>query len=215
MKLILLGAPGAGKGTQAKRLEADYGWPQVSTGDILRKARKAGTPLGIEAARYMDAGALVPDDLVVQIVKARLQEDDLRGGFILDGFPRTVGQAEALETLGVDVDVVLEIAVDDEELVGRLTGRLTCSRCGAMFHRLFMKPRVEGTCDTCGAALLQRADDNEATVRNRLAVYQRQTAPLIEFYGARGKVRSVNGTGGTPDGVYAAVRSCLGVIGAN
>ncbi|MBM4370318.1 MAG: adenylate kinase [Deltaproteobacteria bacterium] len=209
MKLILLGAPGAGKGTQAKRLEEDFGWRQVSTGDILRAARKAGTPLGLKAAAFMDSGALVPDDLVVQIVRERLQQDDLKGGFILDGFPRTVGQAEALEALGVDIDAVLEIAVDDEELVGRLTGRLTCSRCGAMFHRLFLKPAVEGICNKCSGALVQRADDNEETVRNRLAVYQRQTAPLIAFYGARGRLVTVNGTGGTPDGVYQSVRTVL------
>lgn len=210
MKLILLGAPGAGKGTQAKRIEVDYGWPQISTGDILRAARKAGTPLGDEAAKHMDAGSLVPDDLVVELVKERLQQDDLKAGFILDGFPRTVGQAEALEALGVTIDMALDIEVDDEELIGRLTGRLTCSGCGAMFHRLFLQPKQDGICDKCGAALMQRADDNEVTVRNRLEVYKEQTSPLIRFYEERGKLSIVNGTGGTPDGVYAKVRELLG-----
>jgi len=210
MKLILLGAPGAGKGTQAKRIEADYGWPQVSTGDILRAARKAGTPLGDEAAGYMDSGRLVPDDLVVALVKERLLEDDLKGGFVLDGFPRTVGQAEALADLGVEIDMALDIEVDDEELVARLTGRLTCSKCGAMFHRLFLLPKQEGICDKCGGALIQRADDNQKTARNRLAVYKEQTAPLIRFYEEREKLSIVNGTGGTPSGVYAKVRELLG-----
>lgn len=210
MKLILLGAPGAGKGTQAKRIEVDYGWPQVSTGDILRAARKAGTPLGNEAAGHMDSGSLVPDDLVVALVKERLQDDDLKGGFVLDGFPRTVGQAEALAGLGVEIDMALDIEVDDEELVARLTGRLTCSKCGAMFHKLFLLPKQEGICDNCGGALIQRADDNHETVRNRLAVYKEQTAPLIRFYEERGKLSIVNGTGGTPDGVYAKVRELLG-----
>lgn len=210
MKLILLGAPGAGKGTQAKRIEADYHWPQISTGDILRAARKAGTPLGNKAAGYMDAGGLVPDDLVVELVKERLQQDDLKDGFILDGFPRTVGQAEALEALGVAIDMAVDIEVDDEELVGRLTGRLTCSGCGAMFHKLFLQPKQEGICDKCGAALIQRPDDNETTVRNRLEVYKEQTEPLIRFYEAKGKLSVVNCTGEAPDGVYAKVRELLG-----
>ncbi|MFH1529775.1 MAG: adenylate kinase [Pseudomonadota bacterium] len=210
MKLILLGAPGAGKGTQAKRIEADYLWPQISTGDILRAALKAGTPLGNEAAKYMDSGSLVPDALVVELVKERLLEDDLKDGFILDGFPRTVGQAEALEALGVTIDMVLDIEVATEELVARLTGRLTCSGCGAMFHKAFLKPKQEGLCDTCGAALMQRADDNEATVRSRLEVYQEKTAPLIRFYDERGKLSVVNGIGGTPEGVYSQVRKLLG-----
>ena len=210
MKLILLGAPGAGKGTQAKRIEVDYGWPQVSTGDILRAARKAGTPLGKEAAGYMDLGGLVPDDLVVSLVKERLQDDDLKGGFVLDGFPRTVGQAEALASLGVEIDMALDIEVDDEELVKRLTGRLTCSKCGAMFHKLFLLPKQEGICDKCGGALIQRADDNHETVRNRLAVYKEQTAPLIRFYEEQGKLFKIDGTGGTPSGVYAKVRELLG-----
>ena len=210
MKLILLGAPGAGKGTQAKRIEADYGWPQVSTGDILRAARKAGTPLGNEAAGHMDSGNLVPDDLVVALVKERLQEEDLKGGFVLDGFPRTLGQAKALADLGVEIDMALDIEVDDEELVARLTGRLTCSKCGAMFHKLFLQPKQEGICDKCSGALIQRADDNEKTARNRLVVYKEQTAPLIRFYEERGKLSTVNGTGGTPNGVYTKVRELLG-----
>ena len=158
----------------------------------------------------MDSGGLVPDDLVVELVKERLLQDDLKDGFILDGFPRTVGQAEALAALGTTIDLALDIEVDDGELIDRLTGRLTCSGCGAMFHKLFLQPKQEGICDKCGAALMQRADDNEATVRNRLAVYRSQTAPLIRFYEAQGKLTIVNGTGGTPDGVYAKVRELLG-----
>jgi len=147
---------------------------------------------------------------VVELVRERLRQDDLKDGFILDGFPRTVGQAEALEALGVTIDKALDIEVEEKELVARLTGRLTCSGCGAMFHKLFLRPVRDGICDKCGAALMQRADDNEDTVRNRLAVYKKQTAPLIRFYEARGKLSVVDGTGGTPDGVYAMVRELLG-----
>ena len=210
MKLILLGAPGAGKGTQAKRIEVDYGWPQISTGDILRAACEAKTPVGNKAAEHMDSGTLVPDDLVVELVEERLQQDDVRNGFVLDGFPRTIGQAEALEALGAAIDMVLEIAVADDELITRITGRLTCSSCGAMFHKLFLQPKREGICDKCDSALMQRADDNEETVRNRLEVYAEQTAPLISFYEERGKLYVVNGTGRTPDSVYSKVRELLG-----
>lgn len=205
MKLILLGAPGAGKGTQAKKLEAQFSYPQVSTGDILRAARKAGTELGKKAAEYMDVGGLVPDDLVVRIVKERLEGDDLKNGYILDGFPRTLGQAEALEQLGVDIDLVINIVVDPDEIVQRLTGRLTCPNCGSMFHRVYMAPKVEGVCDKCGSGLIQRADDNEETVRNRLEVYDSQTRPLIDFYAGRDRLVDVNGTGETPESVYGKV----------
>lgn len=195
MNLIMLGAPGAGKGTQAQRLEARFGIPQISTGDILRGAVREGTPLGIEAKGYMDRGDLVPDQLVVGLVKERLTKDDCAKGFILDGFPRTVGQAESLEAAGVTIDHVLDVAVPESQLVGRLTGRRTCSSCGAMYHVMFTPPEKEGICDRCGAELTQRADDNEATVRERLSVYAEKTAPLTRFYGEKGLLRTVDGTG--------------------
>jgi adenylate kinase len=209
MKLILLGAPGAGKGTQAKRIEENYEIPQVSTGDMLRSARKAGTPMGLKAAEAMDNGELVPDDVVVGIVKDRLGDEDLQAGYILDGFPRTVAQAEALEDLGVKVDLVINLSVKDEEIVKRLTGRLTCPGCGTMYHIEFMKPTQEGICDKCGTALIQRSDDTEATVRNRLEVYHEQTSPLTNFYGERGRLQNIDCTGGTPDSVYENVQKIL------
>ena len=157
----------------------------------------------------MDQGTLVPDDLVVAIVKERLMADDLASGYVLDGFPRTVAQAEALEKLGVEIDKVVDIEVAEEEIVRRLTGRLTCSNCGAMFHIDFMPPKVAGVCDKCGGILGQRVDDNEDTVRNRLAVYQAQTHPLVDFYRSRAKLVEVDGTGGTPETVYGKVREIL------
>jgi adenylate kinase len=209
MKLIMLGAPGAGKGTQARKLMEAYSIPQVSTGDMLRQARTEGTNLGLEAARYMEQGQLVPDDVVVGIVAQRLKADDMTGGFILDGFPRTLAQAQALETMGVSIDHVINIIVDQEEIVARLTGRLTCSKCGFMHHKLFLVPEVEGVCDKCGGELIQRSDDNQKTVLSRLAVYDKQTSPLVEFYGRSGLVRDVSGTGETPDSVFSKVRSIL------
>ena len=209
MKLIMLGAPGAGKGTQARKLMETYSIPQVSTGDMLRQARAQGTDLGLEAARFMEQGHLVPDDVVVGIVAERLKADDMVKGFILDGFPRTLPQAEALAKMGVTIDHVVNIIVEQKEIVARLTGRLTCSGCGFMHHKLFLAPRVEGICDKCGGKLIQRSDDNEETVLNRLAVYEEQTSPLVEFYGKSGLVRDVSGTGETPDSVFAKVRTIL------
>jgi adenylate kinase len=209
MKIIMLGAPGAGKGTQAKKMEELYSLPQVSTGDMLRSARAEGTELGIEAARFMEAGKLVPDEVVVGIVAERLKSADLAEGFILDGFPRTVPQARALDEMGVEIDHVINIIVDAEELVARLTGRLTCTGCGFMHHRDFLPPKQAGLCDKCGSALMQRADDNEVTVRNRLTVYEQQTAPLVNYYGKKELVRDVSGTGETPSAVFEKVKAIL------
>jgi len=204
MNLILLGAPGAGKGTQARRLAERLGIPQISTGDLFRAHRKQGTDLGKKAQGYMDSGELVPDSLVVDMVNVRLTEADCEKGCILDGFPRTVGQAEALDASGTKIDLVLEIDVPAEDIVGRLTGRLTCRGCGNMMHKLFSPPKVEGKCDDCDGELYTRDDDTEATVRNRLKVYDEQTAPLIDYYGKRGNLKSVPGNG-TPNDVFGAV----------
>lgn len=209
MKIIMLGAPGAGKGTQARKIEELHKIPQVSTGDMLREARKEGTELGLEAARYMEAGNLVPDDVVVGIVAERLKADDMANGFILDGFPRTVPQAKALDEMGVAIDYVLNIVVDEDEIVTRLTGRLTCTGCGFMHHKAFLPPKQEGICDQCGSALTQRADDNEETVRNRLKVYDDQTAPLVAFYGEKNLVKDIDGTGETPESVFVKVQAIL------
>jgi adenylate kinase len=214
--LILLGPPGAGKGTQASRIAADYGLPHISTGDILRGAVKNQTPMGLEAKRYMDAGDLVPDEVVIGIVKDRLQEPDTAAGFLMDGFPRTIPQAEeldkALDSLGRGVTKTIVILVDEEELVRRLSGRRVCRGCQAPFHVMFNQPREEGVCDVCGGELYQRDDDNEVTVRNRLATYRRQTEPLIEYYDRAGLVARIDGAR-TPDQVYEDVRAALGPAG--
>jgi len=197
MKLILLGPPGAGKGTQAKMLTDRFGIPQISTGDILRSAVKEGTPMGLKAKAFMDAGGLVPDEVVVGIVRERLQRGDCAGGFILDGFPRTVAQADALketlQQLGKNLDAVISLEVDVEALVERLTGRRTCKTCGRGYHVKFDPPTVAGTCDTCGGALIQRDDDQEETIRKRLEVYHQQTAPLVAYYRTDGLLTSVDG----------------------
>ncbi|HEY9765470.1 MAG TPA: adenylate kinase [Chroococcales cyanobacterium] len=190
MKIILLGAPGAGKGTQARLLSESAGIPQVSTGDIFRAAIKNGTPVGLEAKAYLDRGALVPDDVVVKIVAERLKEGDCARGFILDGFPRTVAQAEALEGI-CPVDMAIDIAVGEEDLIRRLTGRLVCKSCGASFHR--DTTPTGKACEHCEGELVQRPDDNLETVKNRLKVYQEQTAPLIDYYRQKGKLEVVNG----------------------
>ena len=211
--LVLLGPPGAGKGTQASRIVADYGVPHISTGDILRAAVKNQTQMGLEAKKYMDAGALVPDSVVIGIVKDRLQEPDTAKGFLMDGFPRTIPQAEALdkalEDLGRAITKTIVILVDDEELVRRLSGRRICRDCQAPYHVMFNKPKVEGVCDKCGGELYQRDDDSEATVRNRLEVYHSQTAPLIDYYDKQGVVARIEGEQ-TPDKVYGDIKSALG-----
>ena len=197
MKLILLGPPGAGKGTQAKMLTEKFSIPQISTGDILRAAVKAGTPMGRKAKEFMDAGGLVPDEVVVGIVRDRLQEADCGNGFILDGFPRTVAQADALQTsleeMGKGLDRVISLAVDAEALVERLTGRRTCRQCGRGYHVTFDPPRQAGVCDACGGELFQRDDDREETIRKRLQVYEDQTAPLISYYRQAGVLMELDG----------------------
>jgi adenylate kinase len=199
MNIILLGPPGAGKGTQAKMLVEKYGIPQISTGDILRAAVKEGTKLGKEAKSYMDKGDLVPDTVVIGIVEERIQQPDCGKGYMLDGFPRTVPQAEALDgmlnKLSSQIDHVVSIEVENEELVKRLTGRRTCRECGAGFHIMFDPPKQEGVCDKCGGGLYQRDDDNVETVTSRLGVYEAQTLPLIDYYKAQAKVRPIDGVG--------------------
>lgn len=216
MRLILLGPPGAGKGTQAQRLTERLGIPQVSTGDILRAAVAAGTPLGREAKAYMDRGALVPDGVVIGIIRERLKAPDYTRGYILDGFPRTVAQAEALgETLkamGTPLTAVLSLTVDPEELVRRLAGRRSCGSCGAAYHLDTAPPRRPGRCDRCGGELFQREDDREETIRKRLAVYRDQTAPLVEYYRGRGLLKEVDGRGEIAD-VFARISRVLGAEG--
>lgn len=212
MNLILLGGPGAGKGTQAKKLIDEYKIPQISTGDMLRAALANKTQLGLKAKEYMDKGALVPDSVVIGLVEERLAKPDCNSGYILDGFPRTVPQAEALDQvlskLGQEIDHVLSIEVDNDELVKRLSGRRTCRSCGAMYHVMFSPPEKEGVCDKCGGELYQRDDDNEATVRNRLKVYEEQTSPLISFYEKKGLLRKVEGTGSIDD-IYSRLNSVI------
>ena len=212
MNLILLGPPGAGKGTQAKMLIDAYGIPQVSTGDMLRAAVKNQTPLGLEAKKFMDAGKLVTDEVVIGLAKDRISQPDAQKGFMLDGFPRTVAQAEALDKMlgemGKKLDHVISIDVANSELMGRLTGRRTCKACGAGFHMVFDPPKVDGKCDKCGGELYQRDDDNEATVSNRLKVYEDQTKPLIDYYQGKGLLRPIDGVGAI-DEIQKRVRAVL------
>ncbi len=198
MKLILLGPPGAGKGTQAKRIEEAYGIVQLSTGDMLRAAVRAGTEIGRKAQAVMEQGGLVPDDIVVSIIAERIAQPDCAKGFILDGFPRTVAQAEALDRMledqGARIDHVIEIRVDDAALIERLSGRFSCANCGAAYHDRFNRPKVEGVCDICGGReFVRRKDDAAETVAARLKAYHAQTAPLLPYYRARGVLRSVDG----------------------
>jgi len=205
MNLILLGGPGAGKGTQAKMLIEKFKIPQISTGDILRAAVKEGTEMGKKAKEFMDAGKLVPDSVVIGIIEDRLKQADAKQGFILDGFPRTVPQAEALDAtlakMSSKIDHVVSIDVDEEALVTRLTGRRTCKNaaCGQMFHVQFTPPKKEGICDKCGSELYQRDDDNETTVRSRLSTYNQATKPLIDYYAKKSLVRQVKGVGSISD----------------
>jgi adenylate kinase len=216
VRVILLGPPGAGKGTQAQRLTQKLGIPQVSTGDILRAAVAAGTGLGREAKAVMDQGALVPDSVVIGIIRERLAAPDCARGYILDGFPRTAAQAEALgemlQALGTPLTAVLSLTVDPEELVRRLGGRRTCGSCGAAYHLETAPPRRAGLCDRCGGGLLQRDDDREETIRKRLAVYREQTAPLVAYYRGRGLLKEVDGRGDI-DAIFTRICRLLGAEG--
>jgi adenylate kinase len=213
MRIAFLGPPGAGKGTQARELARQWGVPQIATGDMLREAVAAGTPLGQEARRHMDRGALVPDDVVVGVMKERLAQPDARRGFILDGFPRTIAQAEALtqmlKELDHDLRAVVYFDVPEAELLRRLTGRRVCRQCGASFHLVSAPPSRPGICDRCGGDLYQREDDSEATVAHRLGVYARQTAPLLDYYRDRSLLRPVAGAG-TMEAVEAEIRQAVG-----
>lgn len=217
MNIILLGAPGAGKGTQAKRVEEAFDLIQLSTGDMLRALVASGSPLGEKAKEIMEVGQLMPDDLMIDMISQRIDEPDCANGFILDGFPRTTGQAEALDRMlaekGLKLDSVIEIKVDEEALVGRITGRFTCANCGAGYHDEFQRPKVEGRCDKCGGSeFTRRADDNEATVRSRLEAYHAQTAPILPYYREKGILRSVDGMASI-DGVTEQLRELLSAKG--
>lgn len=214
MRIVLLGGPGSGKGTQAKKLTEKLRIPQISTGDIFRAAVKEGTPMGLKAKEYMEKGELVPDEVVVGVVEERLAKPDLDAGYMLDGFPRTLPQAQALDKIldhqGKNIDHAILVDVPDDELVKRLSGRRTCknSECGAMFHVMFNPPKKEGICDKCGSELYQRADDQEATIRERLSVYNSQTAPLIDYYRQKGLLRPVAGVGPI-DGIFASIQKIV------
>ncbi|AKB55587.1 MULTISPECIES: adenylate kinase [Methanosarcina] len=211
MNIILFGPPGAGKGTQAKKMVDDYGIPQISTGDILRANVREGTELGLAAKEYMDKGELVPDAVLIGIIKNRLKEQDCEKGFILDGYPRTIPQADALsailDELNKPIDVVLNLEVPDEELVERISGRLMCN-CGASYHRTFNPPKKDGVCDICGGKVFQRADDKEEAVKNRLNVYKNQTQPLIDYYTKQGILVTLDGTKDI-DEVFEGIKAVL------
>lgn len=210
MNLILLGAPGAGKGTQAEVISDALKIPQISTGNILREAVKNGTEYGLKAKAAMDSGSLVSDDVVIGILKDRIAEDDCKNGFILDGFPRTVPQAEALDSMGVNIDKVIEIFVEDETIQQRLSGRRVCESCGASYHTEFKPTKTEGKCDKCGGNTVQRKDDSPETVIERLKVYHEQTAPLKDFYAKQGKLETVVGQ----DDVAETSKLTLKAVGA-
>ena len=213
LRTILLGPPGAGKGTQAVNIVDKYGIPHISTGDIFRANIKNGTELGKKAQEYMNRGELVPDDLVIEIATTRLLEDDCKNGFLLDGFPRTVYQAEKLDEFlaahGSKIDKVLDIAVEKEELITRLTGRRVCKACGASYHVVNIPPKAEGICDRCGGELMQRADDNLETVENRIDVYEAQTKPLVDYYENAGNIAHIDGATEL-DNVFADIVKALG-----
>ena len=213
MKIIMLGAPGAGKGTQAKMIAEKYGVPHVSTGDIFRANIKNGTQLGMEAKKYMDQGLLVPDELTVRILLDRVAQDDCKNGYVLDGFPRTIPQAqvldEALTKLGDKIDYAIDVDVPDENIIRRMSGRRACLTCGATYHIEHIPPKKEGICDKCGSELVLRDDDKPETVKNRLAVYHEQTQPLIDFYEKKGVLRTADGTLPMEE-VFAAITGILG-----
>ena len=209
MRLILLAAPGAGKGTQAERLSEHYNIPTISTGAMLRKNIKEETELGLLAKKYIDNGNLIPDDVMIKVMDARLAEEDCKNGFILDGFPRTIAQAEALEKSDINIDTVLNLVVKDETIIERLSGRLECSKCAATYHTVHNKPEKDGVCDKCGGELVTRKDDNPETVKSRLEVYHSQTEPLIDFYKERKMLKSAYGK----DSIDETTAEILNVLG--
>ena len=213
MKIIMLGAPGAGKGTQAKMIADKYGVPHISTGDIFRANIKNGTELGMEAKKYMDQGLLVPDELTVRILLDRVAQDDCKNGYVLDGFPRTIPQAEVLDSeltkLGDHIDYAINVDVPDENIIKRMSGRRACLTCGATYHIEHVPPKKEGICDVCGSELVLRDDDKPETVKNRLNVYHEQTQPLIDFYTEKGVLKTVDGTVPMEE-VFAAITAILG-----
>ena len=213
MKIIMLGAPGAGKGTQAKMIADKYGVPHIPTGDIFRANIKNGTELGMEAKKYMDQGLLVPDELTVRILLDRVAQDDCKNGYVLDGFPRTIPQAEVLDSeltkLGDHIDYAINVDVPDENIVKRMSGRRACLTCGATYHIEHVPPKKEGICDVCGSELVLRDDDKPETVKNRLNVYHEQTQPLIDFYTEKGVLKTVDGTVPMEE-VFAAITAILG-----
>ena len=210
MKLILLGAPGAGKGTQAEILSRRYSIPTISTGNILRAAMKAGTPVGLKAKEYVESGRLVPDDVIIGIVQERIAKEDCKNGYILDGMPRTIPQAVALEEHGVDIDCAVSIEIEDETIIDRMAGRRTCHDCGASFHVVNNPPKTEGKCDLCGGELTIRKDDAPETVKARLATYHAETEPLKDFYAQRGKLKSVDNQPSI-EAVTASIVEALGL----
>ena len=210
MKLILLGAPGAGKGTQAEILCKRLGIPTISTGNILRAAIKDGTPTGLKAKSYIDAGALVPDEVIIGIVNERLAQSDCKNGYILDGVPRTIAQAEALEKAGIQFDAVISIEISEEEILSRMSGRRVCGACGSTYNVEFVPPRVEGICDNCGGKLIQRKDDSPETVRERLKVYHTETEPLVVFYRQKVLLRPVR-SANTKEATTQAILAVLGI----
>ena len=209
MKMILLGAPGAGKGTQAERLCKVLDIPTISTGNILRAAVKNGTPTGLKAKAFMDAGKLVPDEVIIGIITERLAEDDCKNGYILDGVPRTIAQAEAMEKAGINFDAVVSIEVADQVIMERMSGRRVCESCGASYHLVAVPPKVAGVCDSCGGKLVQRRDDAPETVKDRLEVYHKETEPLKDFYAQRGLLKSVENQPSV-EATTAAILKALG-----
>jgi len=207
MNIIMLGAPGAGKGTQAAVLCEHFGIPTISTGNMIREALKNGTEMGLKAKSYMDDGKLVPDEVVIGIVKERLSEDDCKKGFILDGFPRTIPQAEALDNMGVDIQYVINIDVPDESIIKRMSGRRVCENCGRPYHIESLKPQKDGVCDDCGGTLVQRKDDHPDTVLARLDVYHKETEPLADYYRKQGKLVNVEGQNTVADTTAAVLKA--------
>ena len=213
MRIIMLGAPGAGKGTQAKKIAEKYNVPHISTGDIFRANIKNGTDLGVKAKSYMDQGLLVPDELVVDLVADRIQQDDAKAGYVLDGFPRTIPQAESLDAalakMGQKIDYAIDVEVPDENIINRMSGRRACVKCGATYHLQYAKPKAEGVCDVCGEQLILRDDDKPETVQKRLGVYHQQTQPLIDYYKNQNALKEVDGTKDMED-VFADIVAILG-----